>query len=64
MDRFGINEPGPPEGVNKKLCESEFATIAQAFVELFELLEEYALSGIPSNITVVPSLRTESSKKS
>ena len=42
MDRFGINEPGPPQGVNKKLCESEFEVIAQAFVELFELLEEYA----------------------
>lgn len=42
MDPFGINEPGPPQGVNKKLCESEVEVIAQAFAELFELLEEYA----------------------
>ena len=42
MDRFGINEPGPPQGLNKKLSESEVEVIAQEFLELFELLEEYA----------------------
>ena len=45
MDPRRVDKPGPPpEGENDKLRDSEFEIVAQAFLELFELLQEYAPS--------------------
>ena len=36
------DRPGPPEDENNKLRDSEFEIVTQSFLELFELLQEYA----------------------
>ena len=42
MDPRRVDKPGPPEGGNAKLGDLEFKIVVQAFLELFELLQEYA----------------------
>ena len=42
MDPRRVDKPGPPEGENAKLSDLEFKIVVQAFLELFELLQEYA----------------------
>lgn len=36
------DRPGPAEDENNKLRDSEFEIVTQSFLELFELLQEYA----------------------
>lgn len=40
-DQGRVDEPGPPKDTNRKLSDLEFEIVAQAFLEVFELLQEY-----------------------
>jgi hypothetical protein len=53
MVRRPFDEKALPRSGGKKSLDSQFKIVAEAFLELFELLEEYHLSGTPSNTTNV-----------
>lgn len=42
IDSSGVDKPGQPQGEKEGPLDWEFTIVAEAFLELFELLQEYA----------------------